>query len=60
MTEVIYKIRYFNPINESRKQIENEIKEKIVDILKSNSDVIGYDITRFIVDENQNGDLGWG
>ena len=57
MTEVIYKIRYFNPIRESREQIENEIKEKIVDILKTNSDVIGYDITRFVTDNNSNGDL---
>ena len=57
MIEVIYKIRYFNPIRESREQIEKEIKEKIVSILKSNSDVIGYDIIRFVIDKNPSGDL---
>lgn len=51
MTEVIYTIRYFNPIIESRKQIEKEINDKIDEILKSNSDVIGYDITQFCIDE---------
>ena len=47
MTEVIYKIRYFNPIRESRKRIEREIKEKIIEILKNDSTVIGYDIIQF-------------
>ena len=53
MTEVIYKICYFNSEKESRKRVEKEIKEKIDEILKSNPDVIGYDITRFNVDEKQ-------
>ena len=51
MTEVIYKIRYFNPIRKSREQIEKEINDEINGILKSNHDAIGYDITQFCVDE---------
>lgn len=54
MTEVIYKICYFNSEKESRKQVEKEIKEKIDEILKSNPDVVGYDITKFSVDGNSN------
>ena len=51
MTEVIYTIRYFNPIRKSREQIEKEINDAIDGVLKHNHDVIGYDITQFCVDE---------